>query len=245
MDRSSRPPPSVHGPRQRAGGRSLLRAGADQVAAGRPAQHRHPGRQRHLELPGPVGGRHGEADRVHHRTRPLDDGRRHLAHRVAVAVRHRPGPRLLRGRRRHRRGHRPDQRRLQHRPAHHAAGDHAADHPPVQRLERSGRAAHDQERQPERAGAVRLRAELPAAAPVHDPGPVDAGAVRRAGPAGDGRSRAAQDAGARRVGPGRGGGAREQQRDPAGRAGPHRRHQLRRAHELVAVDASRSSTRCR
>ena len=31
------------------------------------------------------------AGRVHHRARALDDGQRHLAHRVAVAARHRPG----------------------------------------------------------------------------------------------------------------------------------------------------------
>ena len=86
VDRQARAAQAVHG-------RTLcllmapLRApGAHAHPGRRPAHHRHPGGDRDLELSGPVGRRHGEARRLHHRARALDDGQRHLAHGVAVAL---------------------------------------------------------------------------------------------------------------------------------------------------------------
>ena len=181
VDRSSRAPPSVHGPRGRARGRSLSAPGADQVAAGRPAQHRHPGGRRGLELPGPVGRGHGAARRVHQRARLSTTVNGIDAHRVAVDPRHRPAQGLLPAGRRHRRRHRPDQRRcrstiLRIMPPGHARRPNViqfnASNVPVAQLTVASDTLPEQQIFDYGLNFLRRAA-------VHHPRPVDARAVRR------------------------------------------------------------------
>ena len=214
-------------------------------ADGRAAGHRHPGRDRRLQLPGPVGRRRPEPHAAGRAARLLDHRRRHRAHGGRGDRRRRDHQDLLRAR---------HQRRLRDRADHgadpaaaavHAAGHGDAEHPAVQRLEHSRRADDAVELDAVGAGDLRLRAELPAPPAVHHPGAADAAALRRLGQAGQRRHRSRAAGRQAAVAAGRRHRGARVQRHPAGRLGAHRPAAVRRARSTRARPATTTSTRSR
>ena len=170
------------------------------------------------------------------RARPVVDGQRHLAHRVAVGGGRRPGQGLLPAGHGHRDGDRADRGVLADVDQGDAAGHHAAVRHPGERVERAGGAAHDVVADDARAGDLRLRAELHSAPPLHHSGPVDAAAVRRQDPRDHDRRRpaVAEQQGTR--GAGRPRRAAAVEHHSSRRLGAHRHARVRRGDELQSVD---------
>ena len=246
MDCPSGATQAVHSARCRAGGRSVCGIVNPAAQARRAAQHRHPGRHRDLELPGPARRGHGAAGGASSPSALLDHRRRHRAHRVAVDARHR-----------HRRASTSSRARTSARPSRRSARSatrscascrrasqppnilqYNASNVPVAQLTVKSDSLTEQELFDYGLNFLR-------AAAVHHPRALDARAVRRAQRGRSWSTSTRADAGARRVGRRTWSQALlDEQRDPARRAGAHRRHRVRRAAQLVAAGRRASSTPC-
>ncbi len=151
--------------------------------------HRHPRRQRRLELRRHVA--FGDGEPHSHGLRAGHDhhGQRHRAHRVAILLRRVGGPRLFSAQRKDRHGDVPDLGHRERRDARHAAGNFPAQRTQVRRVQRAHPPIGPGKQNVERAGNLRLGAELHPDSAGNGSGRRRAGPVRRQTAPGGGGSR--------------------------------------------------------